>query len=230
MASATARSAAGAARGRFITFEGGEGAGKSTHCQRLAEALRAAGKTVLTTREPGGSPGAEAIRALLVTGEIGRWDGMTELLLHYAARRDHLQKTVLPALARGEWVISDRFADSTTAYQGYGLSVPLETIETLHSVVVDGLRPDLTLILDIPVKDGLARASHRDGEDGDANRYERMNLAFHERLRQGFLAIAAEEPNRCAVIDATAEPDAVFDAIRQVVEDRLDIALDGAEQ
>lgn len=228
MADPTIEPSAGAARGRFITFEGGEGAGKSTHCRRLANALRAAGKTVLTTREPGGSPGAEAIRTLLVTGETGRWDGMTELLLHYAARRDHLQKTVLPALARGEWVISDRFADSTTAYQGYGLSVPLETIETLHSFVVDGLRPDLTLILDVPVEAGLDRAGRRDGEKGEANRYERMNLAFHERLRQGFLAIAAEEPKRCAVIDATRDADAVFDDILEIVADRLNIAFDEA--
>lgn len=228
MASTTPRATAGAAQGRFITLEGGEGAGKSTQCQRLAEALRRMGTTVLTTREPGGSPGAEAIRALLVSGETSRWDGMTELLLLYAARRDHLQKTVLPALRRGEWVISDRFADSTAAYQGYGLSVPLETIETLHSIVVDGLRPDLTLILDIPVEAGLARAGRRDGETGGANRYERMDLAFHERLRQGFLAIAAAEPNRCAVIDAAGDADAVFDAVRQAVEERLEIALDGA--
>jgi len=228
MAETGAKTGPEAARGRFITFEGGEGAGKSTHCQRLAEALRAAGKTVLTTREPGGSPGAEAIRTLLVTGETSRWDGMTELLLHYAARRDHLQKTVLPALGRGDWVISDRFADSTTAYQGYGHSVPLETIETLHSFVVDGLRPDLTLILDVPAEAGLARAGARDDANSDSNRYERMNLAFHERLRQGFLAIAAAEPKRCAVIDATAEPDVVFGAIRQVVADRLNIAFDGA--
>jgi dTMP kinase len=226
MAEATVEPAAGAARGRFITFEGGEGAGKSTHCQRLAETLRETGRTVLTTREPGGSPGAEAIRTLLVTGETGRWDGMTELLLHYAARRDHVQKTVLPALARGEWVISDRFADSTTAYQGYGLSVPLETIETLHDLAADGLKPDLTLILDVPVEAGLARAGAR-VENGGSDRYERMDRDFHERLRQGFLAIAAAEPKRCAVIDATAEPDSVFDVIRHVVADRLDIALDG---
>jgi dTMP kinase len=214
--------------GRFITLEGGEGAGKSTQCQRLADALTRAGKTVVTTREPGGSPGAEAIRALLVTGDTGRWDGMTELLLLNAARRDHIEKTVRPALRRGDWVISDRFADSTMAYQGYGLSVPRETIRTLHEIAVDGLTPDLTLILDLPVDAGLARAGRRDDANGDYNRYERMDKAFHERLRQGFLAIAEAEPGRCQVIDATGGVDAVAAAVLEAVSSRLSIALDGA--
>jgi dTMP kinase len=187
--------------------------------------------TVVTTREPGGSPGAEAIRTLLVTGETGRWDGLTELLLHYAARRDHLEKTVLPALQRGDWVISDRFADSTMAYQGYGLSVPRETIETLHRIAVGGLKPDLTLILDLSVEAGLARAGERDDANdnggGDANRYERMDRDFHERLRKGFLAIATAEPERCVVVDAAADAETVSHAIREAVAKRLAVELDG---
>jgi len=212
-------------RGRFITLEGGEGAGKSTQCRRLADTLKAAGKTVLTTREPGGSPGAEAIRRLLVEGETGRWDGVTELLLHYAARRDHLETTVLPALARGDWVISDRFADSTMAYQGYGFGIGRETVEAVHRVAIGDVAPDLTLILDLSVDAGLQRAGQRDGENGGSNRYERMDRAFHERLRQGFLDIARRDPDRCAVIDAARDADAVARSIREAVGTRLNLLL-----
>jgi dTMP kinase len=215
--------------GRFITLEGGEGAGKTTQIRLLAASLTAAGKQVLTTREPGGSPGAEAIRRLLVDGDTGRWDGVTELLLHYAARRDHLEKTVLPALARGDWVISDRFADSTMAYQGYGFGVDRATVAAVHRAAVGDTTPDLTLILDIPVEAGLARAGHRDGANGGSNRYERMDRAFHERLRQGFLDIAAREPERCAVIDAAGDAGTVARAIRAAVETRLGVALAEAE-
>lgn len=214
-----------AARGRFITLEGGEGAGKSTQCSRLAETLRRAGKAVVLTREPGGSPGAEAIRALLVEGETGRWDGVSEVLLHYAARRDHLQQTVLPALERGDWVVSDRYADSTMAYQGYGLGVARATIEAVHRIAVGGLAPDLTLILDLPVETGLDRAGRRDGSPASANRYERMDPSFHERLRRGFLDIAASAADRCAVIDATENADAVARSIRATVAARLGIDL-----
>lgn len=218
-----------APRGRFITLEGGEGAGKSTQCQRLAAALKAVGKNVLTTREPGGSPGAEAIRRLLVEGDTGRWDGVTELLLHYAARRDHLEKTVLPALERGAWVISDRFADSTMAYQGYGFALGRGAVETVHRVAVGGFVPDLTLILDLPVDAGLKRAGKRDGDDdgtgGGSNRYERMDRGFHERLRKGFLDIAGREPERCAVIDAARDTDSVAQSIREAVRQRLGIEL-----
>lgn len=212
-------------RGRFISLEGGEGAGKSTQIRSLARALESAGMTVVTTREPGGSPGAEAIRALLVGGKTGRWDGVTELLLHYAARRDHLNQTILPALDRGEWVVTDRFADSTMAYQGYGFGISRETVEQVHRVAVGDIRPDLTLILDIPVEDGLGRAGRRDGEGapGNANRYERMARDFHERLRHGFLDIAAREPKRCVVIDAGRPADEVARAIRAAVADRLGV-------
>ncbi|MDP2122942.1 MAG: dTMP kinase [Parvibaculum sp.] len=208
------------AQARFITLEGGEGAGKSTQIQRLAEKLRERGETVCVTREPGGAAGAEAIRQLLVTGETTRWSAKTEALLHFAARADHLERTIRPALARGEWVISDRFVDSTLAYQGQG--VGLEFINELKEMVVGADMPALTLILDLPVEQGLARAKSRQGQDNSAeDRYERMGLAFHEGLRQAFLNIAKNEPERCVVIDASGAPAAVATAIWQAVEQRL---------
>ncbi|MFA7429441.1 MAG: dTMP kinase [Rhodospirillaceae bacterium] len=209
--------------GRFITFEGGEGAGKTTQLRLLAEALEARGRTVLMTREPGGSAGAEAIRALLVTGDTGRWDGMTEALLHYAARRDHLRCTILPALQAGAWVLCDRFNDSTIAYQGFGHGAARADLDTLYRLVAGDVKPDLTLILDLPVDVGLARAGVRNGAPAPAaeDRYERMGEAFHERLRHGFLSIAAAEPDRCAVIDASADPQAVHDAVLATTRGRL---------
>lgn len=205
-------------RGRFITLEGGEGAGKSTQLRLLAEALAADGHDVLTTREPGGSPGAEEIRGLLVSGEPGRWGAMTEALLHTAARRDHLDCKVLPALEAGRTVLCDRFFDSTMAYQGYGLGLGREAVEALQGLALGGFRPDLTLVLDIAVEAGLRRAAlRRGGED----RYERMDIAFHERLRAGFLDIAAREPGRCVVVDADAAPEVVHDAVLAAVRARL---------
>lgn len=208
-------------RGKFITLEGGEGSGKSTQIRLLAQALEAVGIAVTVTREPGGSPSAEQIRALLVDGEVGRWDPLSEALLHYAARREHLRHTVLPALAGGRWVLCDRFADSTMAYQGYGHGLGRDVIAALHAAVVGDLAPDLTLILDLPVDAGLARAASR----GGADRYERMDRAFHERLRAGFLDIARREPARCAVIDAGLAADRVQAAIAAVVGDRLGVHL-----
>ncbi|CAA7617933.1 dTMP kinase [Magnetospirillum sp. UT-4] len=205
-------------RGRFITFEGGEGAGKSTQLKMLADALAAAGTPAITTREPGGSEGAEAIRALLVTGDVGRWDGQTEALLHSAARRDHLVRTVWPALDLGTWVLCDRFADSTVAYQGYGHGLPVSFIESLTRLAIGDFAPDLTLILDLPVEAGLARAGHRGGAE---DRYERMGVAFHQRLRQGFLSIAERQPGRCVVVDATGTPEQVHDAVMAAVRGRL---------
>ncbi len=193
-------------RGRFISFEGGEGAGKTTQVRRLAERLSAKHISCLTTREPGGSPGAEAIRTLLVSGATGRWDGETEALLMTAARRDHVMRKIEPALIAGQWVITDRFTDSTTAYQGYGRGVALDAIEALHGFAVGRTRPELTLVLDLPVETGLARALARHGNE---TRFERMDAAFHERLRHGFLAIAAADPERCRVIDASLDADAV---------------------
>ncbi|WP_119165640.1 dTMP kinase [Algihabitans albus] len=206
----TTKRSAAAPTGRFITFEGGEGAGKSTQVKRLAERLRAAGAEVVTTREPGGSPGAEEIRDLLVHGEAARWDPVTETLLHFAARRDHLTKTVWPALERQAWVVCDRFADSTRAYQGAGQGGDAVLIEDLYRQVVGAFAPCMTFILDLPVETGLARAAARN-EGGE--RYEGMDRTFHERLRQGFLEIARREPQRCRVIDATAAEDAVAAAV-----------------
>ena len=204
--------------GRFITLEGGEGAGKSTQGRRLAERLCAAGREVVLTREPGGSPGAESIRELLVTGGADRWSPTTETLLMYAARRDHIERTIAPALARGAWVVSDRFADSTRAYQGAGGGVPASFIQALERYVLGETRPDLTLILDLPAQAGLARAAGRDHAE---TRFEAKGEAFHQRLREGFLAIARVEADRCAVIDAAAAPDAVEAAIWEAVSRRL---------
>jgi len=204
--------------GRFITFEGGEGGGKSTQLKFLAEALRGKGREVVTTREPGGSPGAEDIRALLVNGTVDRWDATTEALLHSAARRDHLVKTVWPALGRGAWVLCDRFADSTLAYQGYGHGIAIETIQALTRLAVGDFAPDLTVILDLPVEIGLARAGGRGGAE---DRYERMGTAFHQRLRQGFLTIADGDRARCVVVDASRPLDQVQADILAAVEERL---------
>ncbi len=196
--------------GRFITLEGGEGAGKSTQIDRLAERLEDAGVGVITTREPGGAPGADTIRSILVSGDIDRWDPMSEALLNFAARREHLIRTIWPALERGHWVLSDRFADSTMAYQGYGHGVDRELIGTLYRAAVGDFRPDMTLMLDLPVAEGLRRANRRNDDSATAeDRYERMDKAFHQRLRDGYLAIAAAEPDRCVVIDAGGEPDEV---------------------
>ena len=208
--------------GRFITFEGGEGAGKSTHVRLLADALRGAGLGVVETREPGGSPGAEQIRELLIHGEAARWDAMTEALLHFAARRDHVARVIRPALASGDWVLCDRFADSTMAYQGYGHGLAPEAIEQLYALTVGALAPDLTVILDLPVGEGLRRAETR---KGGGTRYERMDRAFHERLRSGFLAIAERDPERCLVIDASLPIDAVHQAAKEAVNARLNLEL-----
>ena len=215
------------ARGRFITFEGGEGAGKSTQVAALAAHLQHVGIEAVTTREPGGSPGAEEIRKLLVTGTADRWDPMTEALLHYAARRCHLLAKVLPALEDGKWVLSDRYADSTLAYQGYGHQLGERIIQELHKQALGDLglaavQPDLTFILDLPVAEGLARAADRRGEE---TRYESMATAFHERLRDGFLAIAESDPQRCVVIDAAADANSVKDAIEIALTARLGAVL-----
>jgi dTMP kinase len=199
----------GSAPSRFIVFEGGEGAGKSTQVQRLADALRARGQDVVATREPGGSPGAEAIRTLLVSGDTARWSPETEALLIYAARMDHLDRTIRPALAKGQWVICDRFADSTMAYQGYGMGVDRAYLEELRKRVVRRDEPGLTLIFDLPVEVGLARAVA-------SQRYEKMGREFHETLRGAFLEIAAAKDGlRRVVIDAGKSQDEVA---RQVMD------------
>lgn len=210
------------APGRFITFEGGEGAGKSTQVRLLADTLAGLGVSVRATREPGGTPGAEEIRQLLVRGAASRWDATTEALLHFAARRDHLQALILPSLAAGTWVVSDRFADSTMAYQGYGHQLGRAPVEQLTALVVGGLRPDMTFILEVPVDAGLRRAaSRRDGE----TRYEGMDMAFHERVRDGFRDIARREPKRCYIVDGAASIEDVHAEIRRLVSKHLGIDL-----
>lgn len=206
------------ASGRFITLEGGEGAGKSTQIARLKGWLEGRGRSVVATREPGGAPGAEMIRRLLVEGPVERWDGITEALLHFAARREHLRSTVWPALTRGDWVLSDRFADSTLAYQGYGHGVDRKIFEQLYGLAVGAFRPDLTLVLDLPIETGLARAAARRGSE---TRYESLPRDFHARVRAGFLEIAKQDPGRCAVIDATADIDTIAAAIAGAVSERL---------
>ena len=177
--------------------------------------FQAQGISAIKTREPGGSPGAEEIRSLLVTGGVDRWDGITEVLLHSAARRDHLIKTVWPALQQGSWVVCDRFFDSTMAYQGWGHGIDRKAIESAIALSVGDFKPDLTLILDMDVTQGLDRAKSR-GEGAD--RYERMGVEFHNRLRQGFLEIAAKNPKRCKVIDANQSPEQVHHLILEQVQ------------
>lgn len=198
-------------------MEGGEGAGKSTQIRYLADRLRAAGRDVLVTREPGGSPGAERIRGLLVNVGDHQWRPLTEAFLHVAARSEHVATTITPALVAGRWVLCDRFIDSTMAYQGIGMGVGRDVVDILNGLVLGEQRPDLTVILDLPIEVGLARAEARGGPD----RYERMGLAFHRALRKGFLEIAEREPDRCVVIDADATEADIADRVWAVVSARL---------
>ena len=204
--------------GRFITFEGGEGTGKSTQVARLVERLRARDLEVVQTREPGGSQGAEEIRNLALNGDAGRWSPMTETLLMFAARSDHLERTMRPALEAGRWVVCDRFADSSRAYQGVGGGTPAAFIETLDAAIVGATQPDLTLVFDLPVEVGLDRAF---GRGLFETRFESKGLEFHERLRRGFLDIAKAHPERCVVIDADGDQDAVEARVWAAVEGRL---------
>lgn len=208
-------------QGRFITFEGGEGAGKSTQLRRLQGFLEARGLVVLATREPGGTPGAEEIRRLLVTGEGNRWDAWSEALLVTAARRDHVERVIRPALAGGTWVLCDRFLDSTLAYQGHAGGLGAGAVEALHALAIGRLRPDLTLLLDIAPEAGLARAAARRGDEA---RFEGRDLAFHRTLREAFQAIAAAEPARVRTIDAARPEDAVAAAVAQAVAERFGLA------
>lgn len=201
-------------RGVFITLEGGEGTGKTTQIRLMQAALAARGLSVVTTREPGGTPGAEKLRELLVQRDGGNWDPLTETLLLFAGRRDHLVNRIWPAMESGQWVISDRFADSTRAYQGIGKGLDSSAIETLYTLAVGDFRPDLTFILDVPAEVGLERSARRNKVLASTeDRFERLGIVFHEKLRQGYLAIAAREKDRCCVIDAMQSPEAVHDAI-----------------
>lgn len=209
--------------GRFITFEGGEGSGKSTQIQMLADHLKAEGVETLVTREPGGSPGAEIVRHLLLSG-VGKLLGAdAETLLFAAARDDHVHQVIKPALDKGTWVLCDRFTDSTAAYQGAAGKVDPAFIRALTRATIGGLEPDLTFILDVPVAVGLQRAIKRRGR-AVADRFEGESLAFHESLREAYQRIAADHPARCVVIDANAEPVKVAERIREALQSRLPIA------
>lgn len=205
------------ARGRFITLEGGEGAGKTTQLRRLAERLRSSGVDLMVTREPGGTEGAESIRELIVHGPPERWRALSELYLFLAGRDDHLHRAILPALARGTWVVCDRFADSSRVYQGYAGELGLALVDALQEPLLSGHRPDLTLVLDVPVEIGMARCAAR----GAMARFEAKGRAYHDRVREGFARIAALEPDRFAVVDATGGEEVVAAAVWQAVASRL---------
>lgn len=203
-------------RGRFITLEGGEGVGKSTQIRQLAEALRATGLNVITTREPGGTEGAEAIRGLLLAGGQDRWNDATEALLFAAARADHVAKLIRPAIERGEWVICDRFVDSTRAYQGGAGGIADADILDLHRIGSAGLLPDRTLILDLPVEEGARRAKAR---SADTDRMGAKEQAYYERVAARFREMAKDDPARFRVIDASGMPDVVTDRLLAALDD-----------
>lgn len=207
-----------AKRGRFITLEGGEGAGKSTQAARLAARLRARGIDPVLTREPGGSPLAEDIRKAILSGAVAPLGPAAEAIMFSAARIDHLERTIRPALARGQWVICDRFSDSTRAYQGALGNLDPRFMRELERITVGRDMPDLTVVIDVPAGTGLARARARSSV---ADRFEAESLGFHEALRRAFLDIAADESERCGVVDGGASPDEVEVAIWALTEARL---------
>lgn len=201
---------------RFVTFEGGEGTGKSTQALLITDYLRLKGDEVVLTREPGGTDGAELIRALLVSGDINRWDPITEALLMITARIDHWKKVIKPALDAGKWVICDRFSDSTIAYQGYGRGVDINFLKNIHRDILAESTPHRTYIFDLNPEIGLKRALAR--HTGEV-RFENMDIAFHERMRQGYLTIQRENPDRCSLIDASQEVSTIHNLIRKDLED-----------
>jgi dTMP kinase len=208
--------------GKFISFEGGEGSGKSTQSQLLCKAFAAAKVAHVATREPGGSEGAEKIRNLLVTGDKDAWNAETETVLFYAARMDHLSRLISPALAAGKYVVCDRFADSTRVYQGVGKGLPTQFIQMLHRLTIGNLMPDITLIFDINPEEGLKRAHARRGTE---TRFESMDMEFHHRIRAGFLAIAKEEPSRCIVFDASQDKVTLHKQVIESLNHKLGLAL-----
>ena len=208
--------------GLFISFEGGEGSGKTTQIRRLEEWFRHQGRDVVVTREPGGSPGAEEIRNLLLTGDPGRWDAVTEAFLMFASRRDHVERTIRPALADGKVVLCDRFADSSVAYQGYGHGLGAEYIRNLWALAIGDFKPDLTLIFDLPIEVGLDRAGARFANVSAAeDRFERMSVEFHQRLRDGFKEISQTDADRFRMIDANSDIDTVAERMISAVKDGL---------
>jgi dTMP kinase len=207
-------------RGHFITFEGGEGSGKSTHAKTLAQRLKSRGIEVVLTREPGGSAGAEIIRHILLSGIAKALGAETEAILFAAARDDHVRTTILPALDAGHWVICDRFIDSTRVYQGILGNVDQRLIRSLERITVGSAYPELTFIMDVPAEVGLARAKRRRGQDA-ADRFEAESTEFHEKLRQAYRDLAAQEPERCVLIDGRASRDVVAEHLWSTVRERL---------
>ncbi len=205
-------------KGKFITLEGGEGTGKSTQAEMMIQSLSARGISAISTREPGGSEGAELIRQLLVSGDVQRWDAVTETLLMNAARRDHLVSKIIPALQAGTWVICDRFADSTLAYQGYGNGVELPYLNSIYELVAGTLTPDITFVFDICPRVGIERARGRGGKE---DRYERMSMEFHDRVREGFRRIAQTDLNRYILIDASLDRDTIAQQLDEYIRQRL---------
>lgn len=210
-------------RGLFITFEGGEGAGKTTQARKLKQYLEEQGREVVLTREPGGTVEAEKIRDLLVQRDGGNWTPMAECALFFAARQMHIEHLIKPALNDGKIIICDRFTDSTRAYQGYGHGFDLEKIDALDDLIVDRFEPDVTFIFDLPVEEGLRRSFSQkksaSGSESTEDKFENLKVDFHERMRQGFLKIAENNPKRCHVIDATLSPDAIFSKIQETLKD-----------
>ena len=217
----------GPGRGRFVTFEGGEGAGKSTQIKMLAARLESEGMRVVLTREPGGSPGAEIMRHLVLSGMGKLLGAEAETLLFAAARDDHVRNVILPALSQGSWVLCDRFFDSTRAYQGSLGKVAPDVLNAMQRVTIGDLKPDLTLILDVPVEVGLKRAAARRGA-GAPDRFEAEDIKFHKGLRDAFHKISADDPKRCVLIDATAGPDPVSLLVWDAVRERLFTAVAAA--
>ena len=207
------------ARGKFLSIEGGEGAGKSTQVRRLADELRARGLDVIVTREPGGSEGGEAIRDLLMQGEVKRWSAHTEALLFAAARADHVEKVIQPALGIGTWVISDRFIDSSRAYQGVAGGIDDAAVLALHAFGSRGLLPDRTLVLEVPPEIGAERAAARDGAAAD--RFAARERAFHDDVAAAFRRFAAAEPDRVRLIDAGGDVETVATSVIEAVADLL---------
>lgn len=208
--------------GKFISFEGGEGSGKSTQLRLLALAFEKSGLPFLATREPGGSAGAEKIRSLLVSGEVDSWDALTETLLFNAARADHINKLIKPAMMQRKTVICDRFLDSTIVYQGIGKGLGTDYIKSLHHMLFGNFMPDLTIILDIKPEDGLARAAKRSDNE---NRFEQLDIEFHQKIRAGFLKIAEMETQRCVVFDANQDTDKIHKQIIETIKTRCGIGL-----
>lgn len=208
-------------KGKFITIEGGEGVGKTTQIMLMAEKLKALGKEVVITREPGGTPGGEEIRQLLVTGESGRWDAVTEMMLFFASRRDHTEKLIKPALEKGIWVISDRYADSSFAYQSYGKGLPLELLFEQYRIALGNFEPDLTIFFDLASKESLQKALFRDGEE---KRFEREGMDFHERVTEGFRDLAKKFSHRYETISEWGSIEEINEKIMGFLQKRFNIS------